>query len=158
MLSVTRTILVSAPRERVSEYLRDLSRLSQYEPKVDECKVTYPDQTTAVADVSGRWLGLRWKGQLQMRFTRDGGFQSELVRGPIKKMLGGFHLRSVAGGTQLTHVESYALPLPLRLLTPVVRRYVSRTMEKELGKIKEEAERLNRLRVLQDIDRDVQLT
>lgn len=107
MLSVTRSILVSAPRERVSEYLRDINRLADYEQKVDRCSVSYPDKETAMAEVSGRYFGLPWKGSFRMVYTRDGGYQSEMVRGPFKRVTGGFTLRSVTGGTWLTHEEHY---------------------------------------------------
>ena len=109
MLSQTRSILVSAPRERVSEYLRDLSRLSDYEQKVDQCTVTYPDAHTGIAEISGRYFGLPWRGAFKMEYTQDGGYRSEMVRGPFKRVTGGFHLRSVSGGTLLTHDETYQL-------------------------------------------------
>ena len=157
MLSLTRSILVSAPRERVSEYLRDLSRLSDYEQKVDHCSVTYPDAQTGMAEISGRYFGLPWRGVFKMEYTQDGGYRSEMVRGPFKRVTGGFHLRSVSGGTLLTHDEHYLLSLPFRFLTPVLRRWLKRTMDLELGVIKEGAEQLPRLRLLDDIDRDVRI-
>ncbi|MBI4345427.1 MAG: SRPBCC family protein [Elusimicrobia bacterium] len=157
MLSVTRSILVSAPRERVSEYLRDLSRLSDYEQKVDQCSVTYPDKQTGVAEVTGRYFGLPWKGVFRMEYTQDGGYRSEMLRGPFKRVTGGFQLRSVSGGTLLIHDEHYLLSLPFKFLKPVLRRWLARTMDTELGVIKEGAESLHRRRCLDDIDRDVRI-
>ncbi|MBI5201491.1 MAG: SRPBCC family protein [Elusimicrobia bacterium] len=157
MLSVTRSILVSAPRERVSEYLRDLSRLSDYEQKVDQCSVTYPDAQTGIAEISGKYFGLPWRGVFKMEYTQDGGYRSEMVRGPFKRVTGGFHLRTVSGGTLLTHDEHYVLSVPFSFLKPVLRRWLSRTMDLELGVIKEGAERLHRLRLLENIDRDVRI-
>ncbi|MBI4423157.1 MAG: SRPBCC family protein [Elusimicrobia bacterium] len=158
MLTINRSILISAPREHVSEYLRDISRLSDYEQKVDHCTVTYPDKGTALAEVSGRYFGLPWRGSFKMSYTRDGGYHSEMLRGrPFKRATGGFQLRTVSGGTWITHEEQYHLPLTFRFLRPVVRRWLARTIEKELGVIKEGAERLHRQRLIEDIEKDVQL-
>ena len=157
MLTVTRNILVSAPKERVSEYLRDASRLADYEQKVDQCKVSYPDAETALAEVSGRYFGVPWSGSFRMVYTHDGGYQSEMLKGPFRKGTGGFELRPVAGGTRIAHEESYRLPLALKLLRPILRRWLVRSMDLELGIIKEEAERLHRRRLQEEIDRDVQL-
>jgi len=157
MLSVTRSILISAPKERVSEYLRDMSRLADYQQKVDECTVSYPDAETALAEVSGRYFGLPWSGSFKMVYTRDGGYQSEMLKGPFRTVTGGFELIQVSGGTRVTHLESYHLPLALKVLRPILRRWLSRSMDLALGIIKEEAERLHRRRLLEDIDRDVQL-
>ena len=157
MLTVTRHILVSAPKEHVSEYLRDASRLADYEQKVDQCKVTYPDGETALAEVSGRYFGVPWSGSFKMVYTGDGGYQSEMLKGPFRKGLGGFELTKVAGGTRVMHLESYHLPLALKVLRPILRRWLVRSMDLELGIIKEGAEGLHRRRLLEDIDRDVQL-
>ena len=97
MLTVTRHILVSAPKERVSEYLRDATRLADYEQKVDQCKVTYPDAETALAEVSGRYFGVPWSGSFKMVYTGDGGYQSEMLKGPFRKGLGGFELTKGRG-------------------------------------------------------------
>ena len=157
MLNVTRSILVSAPRERVSEYLRDICRLPDYEQKVDRCTVSYPEPETAVAEVSGRYFGLPWTGSYRVVYTQDGGYQSEMLRGPFRRSTGGFTLRTVAGGTWLTHQEEYQLPYTLRILRPLVSRWLNRTVELELGVIKEEAERLHRRHVVENVDKDVQL-
>lgn len=157
MLSVTRSILISAPRESVSEYLRDLSRLADYEQKVDRCTVSYPDRETAMAEVSGRYFGLPWRGSFRMVYTQDGGYQSEMLRGPFKRVTGGFQLRSVTGGTWLTHEEHYQLPFTFKFLVPVLRRWLRRTIDVELGVIKEGAELLHRRCALEKIDRDVLL-
>ena len=85
-------------------------------------------------------------------FTRDGGFRSEMVKGPLRRVAGGFHLRPVSGGTLLTHDEQYLFPLPLRPLGFFLKRWIGRSIELELSAIKEGAERLNRQLQLRDIE------
>ena len=156
MLNVTRSILISAPRERVSEYLRDVPRLADYEQKVDRCSVTYPDTDSALAEVSGRCFGLPWAGSFKLNYTRDGGYKVDMLGGPFRKGTGGFELRTVAGGTRVQHQECYPLPIAFRVLRPILRRWLARTMDLELGVIKEESERLHRRRIVAEVDRDVQ--
>ena len=158
MLSVTRKILVSAPKEHVSEYLRDLSRLADYGQKVDSRTVAYTDPHSAVAEISGRCLGLPWRGSFRMKYTNDGGYRSDMIKGPpLKSAACGFHLRPVTGGTVLTHDEQYHLPSVLRPFRGFLERWLVRTMEVELAVIKEESERLHRRRMVEEIDRDVLL-
>jgi len=152
MITLSRKILISAPKESVRLYLRDLENMAHYEPKVNHVQVSYPDAESGAAEVSGKFIGLPWKGAIKLEFTKDGGFRSEMVRGPLKKMVGGFHLRSVAGGTELTRDEQYHFsPLVLPLVY-VMRRWLMRSMERELHFVKEGAERLHRQLQLRQID------
>ena len=152
MLNVSKQILISAPKESVALYLRDLHKMKDYERKVSKVDVTYPDADSGFVEVQGKFMGLPWRGAFKMEFTRDGGFRSEMVRGPLKKMVGGFHLRTVAGGTVLTHDEQYQFGFLFKPLQPFAKRWVARTIELELGVIKEGAERLHRQRQLQQIE------
>lgn len=152
MLTVTKKILVSAPKESVALYLRDLKNLAEYESKVKSVEVSYPDADSGLVEVSGRFLGLPWKGSFKMEFTRDGGFRSEMVRGPLSKMTGGFHLRPVLGGTLVTHDEQYQFGVFLRPLSFLLKRWLNRTVELELGAIKEGAERVHRQLQLKQIE------
>lgn len=159
MIEATRKVLISAPKERVSEYLRDFSRLSEYEQKVDACLVSHSDPETAVAEVSGRYFGLPFKAAFRMTHTRDGGYSSELLRGPFKSGRAGYRLQAVTGGTVLTHDEQYHVPLAFKFkpLRRVMERWLGRTMDVELAVIKEGAERLHRRRLVEEIDKDVDL-
>ncbi|MBI3553203.1 MAG: SRPBCC family protein [Elusimicrobia bacterium] len=152
MISLSRKILISASKESVRLYLRDLQNMAEYEPKVEKVSVTYPDAETGIAEVSGRFVGLPWKGAFKMQFTRDGGFRSEMVRGPLKKMVGGFHLRPVSGGTELTHDEQYHFSPLTKPLIPILRGWIVKSMERELYAIKEGAERLHRKLQLKQIE------
>jgi hypothetical protein len=152
MLTLSRKIMVSASRESVRTYLRELNHMTDYEQKVDSVRVTGPEGNAADIDVTGKFMGLPWKGTFSVSFTADGGYRSSMTRGPLKKMTGGFHLRPVAGGTIVTHDEQYQLPLPLRPLSPFIRRWIDRSMEVELRVIKEGAERLNRKLQLEDAE------
>ena len=127
--------------------------MSEYEQKVDRVEtVEYPEPETGFVDVCGKFLGMPWRGSFRMEFTPDGGFRSEMVRGPLRRMVGGFHLRTVAGGTVLTHDEQYHFPALLRPLMYLSRGWVRRSMDLELGVIKEGAERLNRQIQLKKIE------
>ena len=152
MINFSRRILISAPKESVRLYLRDLENMARYEPKVSQVHVSYPDKETRMAEVAGRFIGLPWKGAFKMQFTKDGGFRSEMVRGPLKKMVGGFHLRPVDGGTVLTHDEQYHFSPVIMPLVYIFRGWISRSMERELQLIKEGAERLHRQLQLRQID------
>ena len=153
MLTVTKQILISAPKESVQAYLRDLSRMADYEQKVEKIEATYPDPETGHVEVTGKFMGLRWRGAFKVGFTRDGGFRSEMVRGPLRKMTGGFHLRSVPGGTVLTHDEQYQFGLLFKAFQSVTKGWIAKSMEHELGVIKEGAEALHRRIQLEQIEK-----
>ena len=61
-------------------------------------------------------------------------------------------IRPVTAGPLLEHDEEYDLPLFLRPLRPLVRRWLDKTLETELDVIKERAEALNRRIQLQVLD------
>lgn len=143
MLTVRRQIMISAPRDSVTEYLRDLKLIANYEEKVDAVELK-PHAEGAVVDAQGRFLGLPWKGSFDVRFTRDGGYRGVMVAGPLRRMECVMTLRPVTGGTVLEHGEDYELPLLMRPFAGFVRRWVDATLENELGFIKEGAEALNR--------------
>ena len=149
MLSVTRRILVSAPRDSVQLYLSDLSEIAKYEPKVDSISVAAEG---AEAQASGRFLGLPWHGTFKFEMTKDGGYRGVMVQGPLRKMESRIVLRPVIGGTLIEHDEVYDLPFFLRPLKPFVKRWLDHTLESELDFIKEGAEALNRRLQLQRLD------
>ncbi len=144
MLTAKRQILISAPKESVRKYLRDLSRFSEYGPKLSDVAVSQSDDAGGVVDVQGHFMALPWHGSFKVEFAQDGGYRREMVRGPLPKMVGGFHLRSVTGGTLITQEQQCQLPLPLRPLSFLWRRWLDSAMDRELHVIKEGAERLNR--------------
>lgn len=152
MLNLSRRILISAPKESVRLYLQDLKKMAEYEPKVDRIEASYPQAESGFVEASGRFLGLPWRGAFKVEFTADGGCKSEMVRGPLARMVWVFNLRPVSGGTVLTHEEHYLFPLPLRPLAYLLRGRIARRMDLELGAIKEGAERLHRRIQLREIE------
>lgn len=146
-LSVTRSVMVSAPRESVRLYLQDVRNAAQYEEKVDAVSV---EGSQAVA--SGRFLGLSWRATFAVEPTPDGGYRAEMTSGSLKRMVCSYSLRAVSGGTILTHEESYQFSFFARPVMRLFRGWLGHTMELELGVIKEEAERLNRRLQLQRIE------
>jgi len=151
MLSVSRRILVSAPRDSVQKYLSDLREIARYEPKVDSIALS-PDAEGIEADASGRFLGLPWRGTFRFEMTSDGGYRGVMVRGPLSRMESRIILRPVIGGTLIEHDEIYDLPFFLRPLKSLVKRWLDHTLESELDFIKEGAEALNRRLQLQHLD------
>lgn len=151
MLSVSRRILVSAPRDSVQKYLSDLREIAKYEPKVDAIALS-PDASGIEAAASGRFLGLPWRGTFRFEMTRDGGYRGVMVQGPLSRMESRIVLRPVIGGTLIEHDEIYDLPFFMRPLKSLVKRWLDHTLESELDFIKEGAEALNRRLQLQHLD------
>ena len=147
MLTVTRQILVSAPKESVKLYLGDLARMAEYEKKIEKVELN-----GSAVDVQGRFLGLKWRGSMTPEITADGGYRGEMFAGPLSRMTLGYHLRAVPGGTIITHEEQYQFSLPLRPFAFAFRNWVTQSMDKELGVIKEGAEALNRQIQLKKIE------
>jgi hypothetical protein len=154
MLNVSRRILVSAPRDSVQQYLSDLREIAKYEPKVSSIEIAAPAEGAAgpEAAVAGRFFGLPWHGTFRFELTQDGGYRGSMVSGPLRRMEIRMALRPVIGGTSLEHEEIYELPLYLRPLTSLIRRWLDKTLETELDSVKEGAEALNRRLQLQRLD------
>ncbi|MBI5630613.1 MAG: hypothetical protein HY921_06995 [Elusimicrobia bacterium] len=153
MLNLTRDVLISASREAVQQYLHDLRNIAEYERKVELVQeVSYPDSQNGFVSVTGRIMGLPWRGAFKMEFTRDGGYRTEMVRGPLSRLSGGFHLRPVSGGTIVTYQEQVQLPWLLRPLGCILKRWIGRHVETRLDAVKEGAERLNRRLQLEKLD------
>ncbi len=154
MLNISRRILVSAPRDSVRKYLSDLREIANYETKVDSIEVAPPAEGVAGREASaeGRFFGLPWRGTFRFEMTQDGGYRGVMVRGPLRRMECRIILRSVAGGTVIEHDETYELPMILRPLDFLIRRWLDQTLENELDFIKEGAEGLNRRLQLQRLE------
>ena len=151
MLTVSRRILVSAPRGSVQKYVSDLREIARYEPKVKAIEVV-PAPEGASASASGRFLGLPWRGTFRFEMTQDGGYRGVMVSGPLRRMECRLALRPVAGGTLVERDEVYDLPFLMRPLKPIIRRWLDATLEHELDAIKEGAEAVNRRLHLQSLD------
>ena len=154
MLSVSRRILVSAPRDSVQKYLSDLREIAKYEPKVNSIEVAPPAEGHEGREASahGRFFGLPWHGTFRFEMTQDGGYHGVMVHGPLRRMECRMLLRPVIGGTVVEHDEAYELPLFLRPLKSLIRGWLNHTLESELDLIKEGAEGLNRRLQLQRLD------
>ncbi|HXT01491.1 MAG TPA: SRPBCC family protein [Elusimicrobiota bacterium] len=154
MLNVSRRILVSAPRDSVQKYLSDLSEIAKYEPKVHSIEVSPAVEGQAAQDaaLAGRFFGLPWHGVFRFERTSDGGYRGSMVSGPLRRAEIRMALRPVIGGTSLEHQETYELPLYLRPLSALIRRWLDKTLESELDSVKEGAEGLNRRLQLQRLD------
>jgi hypothetical protein len=152
MLTVSSRILISAPIESVRLYLQDLKNAAQYDPKVNSVSVIATQASGAEAEVSGCFLGFPWKGAFLVGFSADGGYRGEMTRGPLPRMVVLFHLHPVTGGTVLTREEYYQFSILARPFMLLFKRRLLRLVDRQLGVIKEEAERLNRKIQLQRIE------
>lgn len=154
MLTVSRRILVSAPRDSVRKYLSDLSEIAKYEPKVSSIEVAPVVEGAASREASahGRFFGLPWHGTFRFDMTQDGGYRGVMLHGPLRRMDCRVVLRPVIGGTLIEHDENYEIPLLLRPFNAVIRRWLDKTLESELDSIKERAEGLNRRLQLQRLE------
>ncbi len=152
MVNVSRSILVSAPRDSVRQYLQDLRNMEHYGPKVQAVQVEQEGAESGLVEVDGRFMGLPWKGAFKAQFTRDGGVRLEMLRGPLPGLCGGFHLRAVAGGTVITHDQSCDCPLFLKPLAPLFKRLLRDSMDRQLYAIKEGAEYLHRQLQIRQIE------
>ncbi len=144
--------MISAPRESVRLYLRDLENIVKYSRRILQVQVSSQNEQRAAFEASGRCLGLPWKSAFEVEFSADGGLVFSAAKGPFGLVRAAYHLRQVSGGTILSHDEEYRLPLLLRPLSPVFRKILSETMELELRVVKEGAERLNRQIRLREIE------
>lgn len=151
MLTVSRRILVSAPRDSVQKYLSDLREIAKYEPKVDAIDVASASHG-AEASATGRFLGLSWHGTFRFEMTKDGGYRGVMVAGPLRRMECRVALRPVIGGTLIECDQSYDLPFLIRPFSSLIRRWLDHTLESGLDLIKESAEALNRRLQLQSLD------
>jgi len=121
-VDVNRRILISAPYESVQTYLRDLSEIARYEPKVDSIAISPAGES---AEASGRFFGMPWHGTFSFEFAPDGGYHGVMLTGPLKRMECRMLIRPVNGGTLLEHDEEYELPLFLKPLRSLVRRWLN---------------------------------
>ena len=144
MISKSRRILISAPQDSVKLYLRELMNMATYEPRIESVQVLESQGEEARVAASGRFLVVPWSGEFDISFTRDGGYHCSMVSGPLRRMECVYHLRPVSGGTVLTHEEHYLFPVLLRPLAWAISSWLIRSIDLELGAIKEGAELLNR--------------
>ncbi|HVA65984.1 MAG TPA: SRPBCC family protein [Elusimicrobiota bacterium] len=153
MTRVSQRLMISAPRESVRLYLRDLDNLTKYSRRIFQVQLKSRDEHKVSFEASGRFLGLPWKATLEAEFPTDGGLRLTLSRGgPLWLAGASYHLRSVSGGTILSNDEEYRLPFLLRPLSPLLKKIASETMDLELRVIKEGAEQLNRKIRLREIE------
>ncbi|MHB2026940.1 MAG: SRPBCC family protein [Elusimicrobiota bacterium] len=152
MLTLIQRIMISAPKNSIRLYLRDLENLPRYSRRIAQVEIISQDDRKAVIAASGRFFAVPWKSSFEAAFNEDGGLVLSMSRGPFSEMISSYSLRPVSGGTILTHEENYRLPVLLRPLGILLRRFIAETMDLELRAVKEGAERLNRQIKLREIE------
>ncbi len=134
-------ILVPQTRDTVSTWLLDIHNLPVYEVKVQRVTATSPDATGArTYSPRGWFLGIPWWGVFSLKPTPDGGFHSEMVRGPFRGVVsGGFRVTDTTEGTRITHYEAYRLSalVPFIVLArPLLARWLAWSMRVEMQAIR----------------------
>ncbi|MBI4676616.1 MAG: SRPBCC family protein [Elusimicrobia bacterium] len=152
MVRISSQMLISAPKDRVSRYLRDLRHLPEYDKKVAEVAVCRQDAETVEVAASGAFLGRKWKDTSVVRFTKDGGYECQFVLGRLTRMSVAYQLKPVVGGTVLFHEEGFDVAVVLKPVLLAARAWLHQALEWELRVIKEGAERLDRQIKLKEIE------
>lgn len=155
MLTITSRITISAPKEAVSRYLREIKNLPEYEPRIESAEVVSSGGDSSEVTAGGRFLGLAWRGPVRVSFTRDGGYRAESALGSLARLETTYLLHSVAGGTVLQHEEKFHFPFLVRPWMYLLQGAFVRAAEGELGFIKEGAELLSRRLQLREIEKQV---
>lgn len=126
---VSGKLLADLPKQQVKAFIQDLLHIQNYEPKLDH---VYLDESKGVYRAKGKFFGFSWSGKFTYHVTDDG-FVSEMVKGPMKKMHGGFNVRTKS---ELSHFECYYLQGWIyRLMVPILSYYLKREMKRELKNI-----------------------
>lgn len=153
MIRIESQMLISAPRDRVALYLRELQRMPEYDKKVAEVAVLRQDDGTAELAASGAFLGTKWKDTPTVRFGKDGGYACDVTLGRLTRMSVSYQLRAVTGGTLISHEERFDTSVLLKPVLLAARGWLHQALEWELRVIKEGAERLDRQIKLKEIER-----
>lgn len=138
---VVRRIHAACSEVNALAFLQDLRNVAIYEPKVDTATVT-PGDRTGLYTVQGHFAGLPYTSRFEYMLT-DRGFRSHRLPDglPSLDVNGAFVVKpDRSGGVEIIHVERYRLPLAMAPLKGILRRYVGRTMERELQTVRRHVE------------------
>ncbi|MFA6316933.1 MAG: SRPBCC family protein [Elusimicrobiota bacterium] len=152
MIRISSQLLVSAPKDRVSAYLRDLRHIPEYDKKVSEVVVLRQDRESAEVAAVGTFLGRKWKDTVTILFSKDGGYECSVNVGRLTTMKSVYHLSPVTGGTLLGHEEVYDVSVLLKPVLLAARGWFRQALEAEMRVIKEGAQAVDRQLKLKEID------
>jgi ligand-binding SRPBCC domain-containing protein len=148
MVIIERTLVVSAPRERVFDLARSIDAHARSLAHTGEEAVA--GRTSGLIELGetvtwrARHFGVRQRLTSRITgFDRPAWFRDEMVRGAFAWMVHDHHFDAVAGGTEMRDVLRFAAPLgPLGRLaeTLVLRRYMTRFLDARNAALKQLAE------------------
>lgn len=144
--------MLSARKETVGLYLRELKNMPAYESKVDTVDSGELGDGEVRVTAGGN-LGFKtWNAEFAVVFNRDGGYHCDIPIAPLCTLGLSYDIREVTGGTVVEHEERYRVPILLMPVLFILKSFIARAMEKKLWAIKEGAEKLERLLYLRNIE------
>ena len=124
------------PAARAIAAVQDIKAIERTEVKADHVEVSPESSTTGTYAVTGHFARVPWRSRFAYRLHATG-FHSEKVPGERPRsweISGGFMVAPLGEDACLVvHYEDYGVPLYLAPLRAVIRAYLHRSMEVELG-------------------------
>jgi hypothetical protein len=124
------------PAGRAIAAVHDIESIERTEVKAERVDVSRESATGGTYAVSGRFAGVGWRSRFVYRLHATG-FHSEKVPGERPRdweISGGFIVAPLGEQACLVvHYEDYGLPHYLAPLRGLVRLYLNRSMDVELG-------------------------
>lgn len=139
IVTVTGCIDLPYPSEIVRTFIKELTRIAAYEPKLRDAHVQPADETDGALGVyrtQGTFWRVPWRGEFDY-VCYDEGFHSRMIRGLLSgNMQGGFIVLPIdATQCRLYHYEEYRFHRCAYPLRPGIDRYLRKAMAQELGDI-----------------------
>lgn len=137
-ISISRIIQINSSSESALNFLQNIHYLSRYEPKVISAHVLQETSKTGVYTAWGFFYIIPWRGKFSYTLTENG-FNSALLTNSSARIQvnGGFLVKSEDNNQcRITHYESYKIPNWLNCLNSWIKKYIDRSIERELNNIK----------------------
>jgi hypothetical protein len=127
---------VAVPAGTAIAAVQDIKAIEKTEVKADRVEVLPESETTGTYAVTGHFARVPWRSRFSYRL-HDGGFHSHKIPGEIPRsweISGGFVVAPLDDATSLViHYEDYGLPRYLAPFRGLIRLYLRRSMDVELG-------------------------
>lgn len=135
--TVSRSINLNCDKEKLLSFLWNMENLEQYEPKVTKVLVAPEKNGSGTYLASGKFGLTSWRGRFSYQKNATG-FTSKTIK-PIvgNSISGGFVVKANESSKKmiLSHWEHYELMLSLKPLTPLVKIFLSFSINRELKNI-----------------------
>lgn len=128
------------PAARAIAAVQDIKAIERTEVKADHVEVSPESSTTGTYAVTGHFARVPWRSRFAYRLHATG-FHSHKVPGERPRsweISGGFMVAPLTEHACLVvHYEDYGVPRYLAPLRALIRAYLHRSMEVELGRLEE---------------------